>query len=352
MNHQKALISIELTNRCNLNCYHCFSGRHGGRHDLPLSVLQEVLDNARSHGFDLISFTGGDPTVYRHFDEALARTVGAGYPFGFNTNGWNFVQIYQMLLPYRDQLRIITFSLDGATEVTHDRLRGKGSFRRVLQAMSLCVVHDLPFSINMVVTAHNRHELQAACNLAERLGSRSLRFGHLLHSPLTTDLGFDLSPKERMAVDQEVQQLRTTAAMPVHMGAGYHTTELFPCRALHLQELNVDCFGNLTKCCHLSNHGGAAGTTDIIGNLQSLSFAQAFAQLQVENEQFYRNKRARSATDVMRDSDYYPCWYCFNYYNKVGWLAQKPQNSWQPLLWERASDSVEAEFATADATLR
>ena len=46
----------------------------------------------------------------------------------------------------------VTFSLDGAHEATHDRLRGTGSFRRVMRAASLCVVKELPFSLSMVVT--------------------------------------------------------------------------------------------------------------------------------------------------------------------------------------------------------
>ena len=333
MNQPISVISIELTNRCNLKCYHCFTGRHGGRHDLPLKILQQVLARAHSRGFTHISFTGGDPMIYRDLDEVLRLTAVGGYQMGFNTNGWNFAQIYQRLLPHREALEIITFSLDGASEATHDRLRGKGSFRRVLQAMSLCVVHDLPFSINMVVTAHNAHELADAVHLAEKVGSRSLRFGHLLHSPITTDLGFDLTPQARKEVEQTIDELDRQAAIPISMAAGNYTTELFPCRALHLRELNIDCFGNLTKCCHLSNHGGAAGTTDVIGNLQTITFDEAMAHLIEENRRFQQHKTARHQAGSLADADYFPCWYCFNYYDKVAWLREKQTHSWQKFVW-------------------
>ena len=73
-----ARIVIELTNRCNLRCQHCFSGRHGGRDDLPLELLQDVLDEAKTHGFDHLTFTGGDPTIHPHFTEVLRRTFEAG----------------------------------------------------------------------------------------------------------------------------------------------------------------------------------------------------------------------------------------------------------------------------------
>src|SRR5688572_24760418 len=118
-------IVIELTNRCNLNCQHCFSGRHGGRDDLSLAILAKILDEAHAHGFDQLSFTGGDPTIHRNFFAVLEQSCAAGYRFGFNTNGWNFTSIYSQLLPYRQQLDMIVFSLDGAKEATHDQLRGR-----------------------------------------------------------------------------------------------------------------------------------------------------------------------------------------------------------------------------------
>ena len=350
-----ANIIIELTNRCNLSCQHCFTGRHNGRDDLPLAVLQHILAEAKLHGFTSINFTGGDPTVYRQtqrpssyagtetsrtsltaaaFGEAVKLTCEAGYDFAFNTNGWNFSQIYPQILPYQARLQVITFSLDGASEAIHDRLRGQGSYRRVLQAMSLCVVHDLPFTVNMVITTHNRHELAAMAHLAHRLGSRGLRFGHLMPSPLTTEMGFELSPWERKRVEAEIHELRGQLPFPIAIAPGYHTTNLFPCAPLHLQEINIDCYGNLTKCCHLSGHGNGTGEGDIIGNLQAMSFTEAYHKLVAENEQFRQIKLARLSADQLQDADFFACWYCFNHYEKVGWLKQQTNHAWVPLIWQ------------------
>lgn len=339
---------IELTNRCNLNCHHCFSGRHGGRTDLPLALLTMLLAAAKTHGFDHINFTGGDPTVYRPADQqqrgaltggapfatAVQLTCQAGYGFSFNTNGWNFGAIYAQLLPYREQLQVITFSLDGASEATHDRLRGQGSYRRVLQAMSICVVHELPFTVSMVITAHNRQELAPMAQMAHRLGSRGLRFGHLMPSPSTTAMGFDLTPWERKLVEAEIHELRRQWPFPIVMAPGYHTTDLFPCAALHLQEVNIDCEGNMSTCCHLSGHGNDAAAADVIGNLQTMSFTDAYHRLLAENERFRRAKRTRLAGGAWQDTDFFTCWYCFNEYKKVKWLQKQPTHSWAPLIWQ------------------
>jgi MoaA/NifB/PqqE/SkfB family radical SAM enzyme len=334
-----ARIVVELTNRCNLKCQHCFSGRHGGKDDLPLSVLRSVLDEARPLGFDHISFTGGDPTLHREFAEVLRLTAEAGYRFGMVTNGQNFAKIYPLLLPYREQLSIITFSLDGATEATHDRLRGQGSYRRVMQAMSICMLKAIPFSLSMVVTAHNRHETRALAQLGTDLGSRGVRFSHLLHNWLTSVQNFDLSPSERKEVEAEIWELRDEFPIPVAMAPGYHTSSLFPCGALQLQEINVDCQGNLTKCCHLSGHGEGAGSADKMGNLADISFAAAYQKLVQESQQFHEAKRQYHADGRFSDTDFFPCWYCNLHYNKVGWLKGLPDNPWTSLIGHSNDDT-------------
>ena len=325
-------IVMELTNRCNLSCEHCFSGRHGGKDDLPIEVLQKVLTEARELGFDELSFTGGEPTIHRQFSEVIRLTHEAGYRFSFVTNGWSFSRTYPVLASYLDRLGIITFSMDGATEETHDRLRGKGSYRRLMQAISLCFMKDVPFAINMVVAAHNRHELGAMVEVAGRLGSRGVRFGHLMPAPTTTRQGLDLSPEDRKAVDAEIWLLRSRHTFPIEVAPGYYTTDLFPCAPLQLQELNIDCQGKLGKCCHLSGHGPGVGSGDVVGDLASMSFAEAHRRLVEENAEFHAQKIRRLAGGELRDSDYFPCWYCSVHFEKVSWLKEIKDHAWSDLI--------------------
>ena len=41
---------MELTDRCNLRCRHCFDQRHAGSGDVPLTVVQRVLREAAACG--------------------------------------------------------------------------------------------------------------------------------------------------------------------------------------------------------------------------------------------------------------------------------------------------------------
>lgn len=326
----KAIV-VELTNRCNLACNHCFIGRHGGSDHLPLDVLRNVVTESASYGFDRISFTGGDPTVYRHFADAVRLVAEGGFTWSMVTNGWSFRRIYPRFLPYRANLGIITLSLDGARSDTHDALRGAGSHRRVLQAMSICVAEQLPFSLNMVVTAHNRHEISRLVDLGARLGASYVRLNHLLPNPITTSQGADLTPDQRREVEAEIADIAGGADIPVGMAPGYHTKDLFPCAPLQDDEVNIDVHGNLTKCCVLSGHGPDAGTGDLIGNLANLSFGEAYEALIAHNDRFRATKRTHFADNPV-DTDYFPCWYCTIHYEKVGWLRRVEGHSWASLI--------------------
>jgi MoaA/NifB/PqqE/SkfB family radical SAM enzyme len=324
-----ARLVIELTNRCNLHCQHCYEERHAATGDLSLVILEQVLQEGKSCGIDHLAFTGGEPTIHRQFAEIIARVCTAGYTFSFVSNGMNFPKIYPLLQRSRQWLRAVTFSLDGAREQTHDWQRGQGSYRRVLQAISICRVKDIAFYLNVALTARNRHEVAEMVGLAERLGSHGLRFGHLMPTPETVLRQLDLSPQERREVEGEIWSLQKSAAVRVGMAAGHFSdSPFFSCAPLALQEFNLDYRGNLTLCCQLSGYAETPSETDVIGNLQEMTLAEACAQFRQRVEHYLADKRAKVERGALSELDHFPCWYCVKYLDKVAWLKRFPQHPW------------------------
>lgn len=167
-----ARLILELTNRCDLRCPHCFDDRHAATGDASLALVDTILASAKSCGIDQIVFTGGEPTVHRQFGTIVGKVADAGYGFGLVTNGRKFEVVAELATRYRAAFRGVTFSLDGAREATHDHSRGRGSFRRVMRAATRAFFSKLPFTLNMVLTTQNRGEVAEMVDLAAKVGSR------------------------------------------------------------------------------------------------------------------------------------------------------------------------------------
>src|SRR2546430_3361911 len=134
----------ELTSLCNLSCEYCLK-ELGGSH-LDIALLKRILQEARTLGASKITFTGGEASLFPQLDEAFRAAESLGYRYALVTNGWHFPRILPLLDSTRRALNHIFFSLDSATETFHDRVRGTGSFQRILNATDLCQTYGLPFS--------------------------------------------------------------------------------------------------------------------------------------------------------------------------------------------------------------
>jgi MoaA/NifB/PqqE/SkfB family radical SAM enzyme len=292
-----------------------------------LEIIEKVLSEGKSCNIDRLSFTGGEPTIHRDFRHIVRRVDETEYKFGLVSNGTNFIQTHRVLIEHKQHFEGITFSLDGASEETHDRLRGKGSYRRVLKAAAICTFRDLPFSLNMVLTAQNRREVAEMVELATRLGGRGLRFGHLMSTPETYQRGLDLTAQERREVESEIWQLRKTAPITIGMAPGYFSENpLFPCAPLTLKEYNLDYRGNLTLCCQLSGHSGGTTANDVVGNLHEISLREACEAFHRRVAIYLDDKRERVGSGRFTELDHFPCWYCIKYLKNPTRLAGGTQD--------------------------
>jgi MoaA/NifB/PqqE/SkfB family radical SAM enzyme len=330
-----ATLLIELTNRCNLTCQHCFDQRHGGCNEIQLSVIDKIIRFAGEHGFDTISFTGGEPTLHSHFPQIVRRVYEAGYKYGFVSNGQNFPWVYPQIKSFFDQLETITFSLDGATPNSHACLRGDGTFTNLMSAVSICVAKEIPFSFNSVVTAHNVKEIDQLINLAHQLGSSGVRFGQLMLTPSAMKHELALTPDMIKTVAEMIEQQKSDGNYPVYLGPGFHTTSLYPCASLQLSELTITCAGQLALCCHLPDHGRSLLNHDSKLDLKHVNFREAFMNWQdaVHN---YRSAKTRYFNKHGNGfAEHLPCWFCQSYSGQVNWLKDYTNNPWSRFVEKR-----------------
>jgi uncharacterized radical SAM superfamily Fe-S cluster-containing enzyme len=79
-----AVLTIDLTNRCNMMCDPCFmdANQVGFVHELSWEDIKTMLDNAlriKPHRQMSVQFSGGEPTLSPHFLDAIRYCVEIGY---------------------------------------------------------------------------------------------------------------------------------------------------------------------------------------------------------------------------------------------------------------------------------
>jgi MoaA/NifB/PqqE/SkfB family radical SAM enzyme len=327
-------LSVELTNICNLHCGYCLRDEDALYHHQALffapDLLRRILASARDRfGLERVGFTGGEVTTHPRFDDIIETVVGEGLGFSFVTNGWLFERVFATLRRHRDAIRVIAFSLDGATALAHDRWRGEGSFNRVIQAVTRCRFSDMPFAVKVTLRRDTVAQLEAIVLLAARLGARSLHCSHLLPTSEAVEIEHALDLAERREAERELATLAGIVRMPVRMTTGYLNTDPAPpCDALAGQYCNVDYRGRMTLCCNLSGFRGAASEPDVVADLNHEDFADAYARLQTVREaQNERRRRALAAyaerqepVDLQTGS---PCLFCLKSFDKLPWHDMK-----------------------------
>ena len=151
------LLFIELTDRCNERCIHCYaesSPERSGR--LELHEIRKALKEARGLGNPAVQFTGGDPLIHPDIVEAVTAARGLGYErVEIYTNGLalNDAMLRQLLPPQPD----FAFSVYAHDAAVHDRItQVPGSLARTLAAVRRVLDAGLKVRIGIVLMPENR----------------------------------------------------------------------------------------------------------------------------------------------------------------------------------------------------
>lgn len=171
---------IEITSSCNLQCKHCYNASGLQRKELPLNLLQQVIQQAKHHGLNFISLSGGEPILYQHIWELMDYLKEMGIFFLLITNGTclNNEAIHN-LKRYNCNIQL---SLDGPDAEAHNAIRGAGTFECAVNNMKRLRQSNFEGNIVIkgVVTSHMTElKLQKYKLLAKELGAVKVEFGWL-----------------------------------------------------------------------------------------------------------------------------------------------------------------------------
>ncbi len=151
-----------ITERCNLRCVHCYQKGYNPRSEFSLPQLQKTADRIiltlekwRKRG--RIALTGGEPFLKKELFplmEYLEQNEHI-WRIGILTNGTLIDEKIADTLKSFQKLYYIQISLDGASEVTNDFIRGRGSYKKAIDSFRL--LHKKGINTRLMFTLHKRN---------------------------------------------------------------------------------------------------------------------------------------------------------------------------------------------------
>jgi radical SAM protein with 4Fe4S-binding SPASM domain len=202
--------TIEVTNRCPLDCAHCYNNlpmddRGARARELTTEEHYTLLDELAEMGCLWILFTGGEIFARRDFLDIYEYASKKGFIITLFTNGTMITEVVADALARRPPFAI-EITLYGATRETYEKLTGiPGSYERCIRGIRLLLQRNLPLALKTVAVSINKHEVGMMKAMAAELGVE-FKFDPMINPRIdcsASPLEVRLSPVELMQVELE-----------------------------------------------------------------------------------------------------------------------------------------------------
>lgn len=163
-NHYR-ILQIHLTRRCNLSCFHCYSSSSPEERDeLDVALLLQAISDASREGYTNVSFSGGEPILYKSLPELLEQAHKYKMRTAVVSNAMLLDE--RCLKKLRGKIDILAISLDGMP-ASHNRIRAKkGAFETMMARLESIRQSGIPFGFIFTLTKSNFRELDWVANFA------------------------------------------------------------------------------------------------------------------------------------------------------------------------------------------
>jgi radical SAM protein with 4Fe4S-binding SPASM domain len=197
-------VGIQLTNRCNLRCKHCFQWNDSGFYhhfdrrtqngEISFAVVDKILKETSEVKSNLYLW-GGEPLCYGEWGALAAALEKDPRWTVFCTNGVDIETQLDSILKISGQLAML-ISVDGF-ETENDAVRGRGTYRKVMTNIDLLLdlkrkgIYQGEVSVNCVIGEKMIGQLYDLALMFEARGINSLYFCFPWYIPETAATRMD-----------------------------------------------------------------------------------------------------------------------------------------------------------------
>lgn len=157
-----ARIFLEITDKCNLNCKHCYMDLQNQKQltdDEVYMKTLKIIDILSDNNINEIMYTGGEIFTFKYAENILEYSKKKGIKNIIFTNGLEFDI---KCLKYIDQVNV---SLDGDEQI-HNYIRGnKKSFKKVMELLDILKERNVWTNLQISLNDNNIDHLDFLPNL-------------------------------------------------------------------------------------------------------------------------------------------------------------------------------------------
>lgn len=149
-----AIIQFQYNYVCNFKCVHCSIKRfqYQDKPSFTLENVRKLSREADEMGLARFVITGGEPLVFKDFDNLVEAIDPTKFYINCDSNGW-FLDLNKAKHLKSVGVDRIQLSVDSLDEKEHDAFRkSPGSFQRCLRAVDAAIDANLDIFVQTVVT--------------------------------------------------------------------------------------------------------------------------------------------------------------------------------------------------------
>ncbi len=150
---------LEVTPECNSLCVYCRNQENDSSSILKYGEIERIIEELSSIGVKELVITGGEPLLREDLPEIIHAAKEYGLEILVATNG-RLLNDRFLEQTKNDNMKI-QVSLDSIDGNTNDMLRGKGSYEGAMNAIKLCLEHEVPLQISTTITELNYGDIPA-----------------------------------------------------------------------------------------------------------------------------------------------------------------------------------------------
>lgn len=265
---------LSLTNKCNSSCIIC---------DIPKLKVDElstedwkkVIEDVCLLGASTVVFSGGEPLLRTDLTELVYFARSNNLKACITSNG--LLMDSKMVHKLASAgINVVNISLEGPCDI-HDKLRGKGSFKKALLALDNLRKYNIESTVATMVSSYNFKFLKYVVEVAREKNATTIKFqpfNTIFLSDKSRKPEFLISKKEAVELKQIMKEVDFLCSKYGISTDPYTYLERIPdylsgkfsnhsdvCGALW-ESCPIDSSGNIYPCWILS------GKNNLIGNVK------------------------------------------------------------------------------------